>query len=159
RPRQRHIHFPRGRTGVLPRAAGAPAPGPTRVAAEAAPTRASGFSYLRRWRRPMPRADTAAHPASANPARSSPMSARQSGFTLLEAVIALAVASVLVGTAVPAVTGVAEAAHASSAQAALLATLTQSISHAAIAGSEVVLCPGDHAGCRDSSDWSSGWIA
>ncbi len=87
------------------------------------------------------------------------MSARQSGFTLIEAVIALAVASVLVGTAVPAVTGVAEAARASSAQAALLATLTQSISHAAIAGSEVVLCPGDHAGCRDSSDWSSGWIA
>ena len=87
------------------------------------------------------------------------MSARQSGFTLIEAVIALAVASVLVGTAVPAVTGVAEAARASSAQAALLATLTQSISHAAIAGSEVVLCPGDRTGCRDSSDWSSGWIA
>ena len=87
------------------------------------------------------------------------MRGRPSGFTLIEAVIALAIAGVLVGTAVPAVTGVAEAAHASSAQAALLATLTQSISHAAIAGSEVVLCPGDATGCRDSSDWSGGWIA
>jgi type IV fimbrial biogenesis protein FimT len=88
-----------------------------------------------------------------------PMRGRQSGFTLVEAVIALAVASVLVGTAVPAWTGAAEAAHASSAQAALLATLTQSISHAALTGSEVVLCPGDGTGCRDTTDWSGGWIA
>ena len=87
------------------------------------------------------------------------MGGRSSGFTLIEAVIALAIAGVLVGTAVPAVTGATEAARASSAEAALLATLTQSISHAAIAGSEVVLCPGDAAGCRDSSDWSAGWIA
>ena len=87
------------------------------------------------------------------------MRGRQSGFTLIEAVIALAVAGVLVGTAVPAVTGAAEAAHASSAQAALLASLTQSISHAALTGSEVVLCPGDGTGCRDTTDWSGGWIA
>jgi type IV fimbrial biogenesis protein FimT len=87
------------------------------------------------------------------------MRRRPSGFTLIEAVIALAIAGVLLGTAVPAVTGATEAARASSAEAALLATLTQSISHAAIAGSEVVLCPGDAAGCRDSSDWSAGWIA
>ena len=87
------------------------------------------------------------------------MRGRPSGFTLIEAVIALAVAGILVGTAVPAATGALEAAHASSAQAALLASLTRSISHSAIAGSEVVLCPGDAAGCRDSSDWSAGWIA
>jgi type IV fimbrial biogenesis protein FimT len=93
------------------------------------------------------------------PDKEQPMRGRQSGFTLIEAVIALAVASVLVGTAVPAWTGAAEAAHASSAQAALLASLTQSISHAALTGSEVVLCPGDASGCRDTSDWSGGWIA
>jgi type IV fimbrial biogenesis protein FimT len=87
------------------------------------------------------------------------MRGRQSGFTLIEAVIALAVACVLAGAAVPAWTGAAEAAHASSAQAALLATLTQSISHAALTGSEVVLCPGDDTGCRDTADWSGGWIA
>jgi type IV fimbrial biogenesis protein FimT len=87
------------------------------------------------------------------------MRGRQTGFTLIEAVIALAVAGILVGTAVPAATGAAAAAHASSAQAGLLASLTQSISHAAIAGSEVVLCPGDGNGCRDTSDWSGGWIA
>lgn len=87
------------------------------------------------------------------------MSQRNRGFTLIEAVIALAVTGVLVGTAVPAWTGAFEAAHASSAQAALLESLTRSIAHAALAGSEVVLCPGDGGGCRGSFDWSGGWVA
>lgn len=81
------------------------------------------------------------------------------GFTLVEAVIALAVVAILVGTAVPAWTGAVASARASSTRAALLESLTRSISHAALAGSEVVLCPGDAAGCRSTSDWSGGWIA
>ena len=87
------------------------------------------------------------------------MSQRNHGFTLIEALIALAIASVLVGVAVPAWSSVLESAHASSAKGALLETLTRSISHAALAGSEVVLCPGDSSGCRDTVDWSGGWIA
>jgi type IV fimbrial biogenesis protein FimT len=87
------------------------------------------------------------------------MSQRMRGFTLIEAVIALAVMSLLVCTAVPAWTGALESAHASSTRADLLATLTRSITHAALAGSEVVLCPGDSGGCRDTNDWSAGWIA
>jgi type IV fimbrial biogenesis protein FimT len=81
------------------------------------------------------------------------------GFTLIEAVIAMAVLSLLVATAVPAWSGALESAHATSAKAALVETLTRSISHAALAGSEVVLCPGTADGCRDSVDWSAGWIA
>lgn len=87
------------------------------------------------------------------------MQHRVRGFTLIEALIGLAVASVLVGTAVPAWTGATEAAHASSARSALLASLVQSINHAALTGSEVVLCPGNGSGCRDTADWSDGWIA
>ena len=34
-----------------------------------------------------------------------------------------------------------------------------SVAHAANTGSEVVLCPGDADGCRNSIDWSRGWIA
>ena len=87
------------------------------------------------------------------------MAHRGRGFSLIEAVIALAVASVLIGTAVPAWTAAVEAAHAGAAKSALLASLTRSISHAAIAGAEVVLCPGDASGCHDTADWSGGWIA
>jgi type IV fimbrial biogenesis protein FimT len=81
------------------------------------------------------------------------------GFTLVEAVIAMAVMGLLVGAAVPAWSSAMESAHAMSAKAALVETLTRSISHAALAGSEVVLCPGAAGGCRDTVDWSKGWIA
>jgi len=81
------------------------------------------------------------------------------GFTLIEALIALAAAGFLLCVAVPAWSGALEAAHATSARAVLLESLTRSISHAALTGSEVVLCPGDASGCRNSIDWSRGWIA
>ena len=81
------------------------------------------------------------------------------GFTLIEAAIALAVGAILLGTAIPAWTGALASAHSSSTKAVLLESLTRSISHAALAGSEVVLCPGDRSGCRETSDWSDGWIA
>ena len=87
------------------------------------------------------------------------MPSRVHGFTLIEAMIAMVIACVLLGVAVPAWSGALEAAHATSTKAALLASLTRSINHAALAGSEVVLCPGDERGCRDSPDWSDGWIA
>ena len=81
------------------------------------------------------------------------------GFTLIEAAIALAVGAILLGTAIPAWTGALASAHSSSTKAVLLESLTRSISHAALAGSDVVLCPGDRNGCRETSDWSDGWIA
>ena len=87
------------------------------------------------------------------------MSHRIRGFTLVEAVIALAVLALLVGAAVPAWSGVLETAHSTSAKTALVETLTRSVSHAALAGTEVVLCPGTADGCRDTVDWSGGWIA
>jgi type IV fimbrial biogenesis protein FimT len=87
------------------------------------------------------------------------MTQRMHGFTLIEALIVLAIGAILLGAAVPALTGALESARASSAKADLLQTLTRSIGHAAMAGSEVVLCPGDAHGCRDTADWSHGWIA
>ena len=82
------------------------------------------------------------------------------GFTLIEAVIALALGAILVGTAVPAWSAAMEAAHAAGARADLLDSLTRAIAHSALTGSEVVLCPGTPAaGCRGGVDWSGGWIA
>jgi len=83
----------------------------------------------------------------------------QGGFTLVEAVIAMLVVAILLAMAVPAWSSALARTHATAAQAALLASLQRSISHAAIAGAEVVLCPAVAGDCDDGWDWSDGWIA
>lgn len=84
---------------------------------------------------------------------------RNAGFTLIEAVVSMSVASILAGIAIPAIQDAAEAGRSGAAKGALFEAWMVSVAHAANAGSEVVLCPGDAAGCRDSTDWSHGWIA
>lgn len=84
--------------------------------------------------------------------------APQAGFTLIEAMIALLVAALLLALAVPAWSNASEAARAVAARAAMQDTLDDAMRHAALTGTEVVLCPGS-AGCRDTWDWSAGWLA
>lgn len=82
------------------------------------------------------------------------------GFTLIEALIVLAALSILLCVAVPALSSARETAYNGSAQAALLESILSAVSHSALTGSEVVLCPGDEVtGCHASIDWSHGWIA
>src|SRR5690606_2521841 len=38
-------------------------------------------------------------------------------------------------------------------------TLDVAMRHATVTGSEVVVCPGGGDGCRDTYDWSAGWLA
>ena len=84
---------------------------------------------------------------------------RNAGFTLIEAVIAMSVAGILAGVAIPALRDAAEAGRSGAAKGTLVESWMVSTSHAANAGSEVVLCPGDAGGCRGGTDWSRGWIA
>lgn len=84
---------------------------------------------------------------------------RNAGFTLIEMVIAAAVVSILAGIAIPALQDAAEAARSGAAKGTLYESWLSSAAHAANTGVEVVLCPGDAGGCRDSIDWSHGWIA
>ena len=87
------------------------------------------------------------------------MRERAHGFTLIEAIVCLAVASLLFGVAIPVCSSALARADASAARAALLSSLTEAIHHSALTGTEVVLCPGSRSGCRNSFDWSGGWIA
>jgi len=82
----------------------------------------------------------------------------RAGFTLIEAMLALFVAAILLGLAVPAWSNANEAARAAAARAAMQETLDQAMRVAALAGTEVVVCPGAGA-CRDTWDWSGGWLA
>ena len=82
----------------------------------------------------------------------------QNGFTLVEAMVSIILLAILAGIAVPAWSRASEAARSGSAQAALGMSILVAIGHAALTGSDVVLCPGDAAGCRPSIDWSGGWI-
>ena len=83
----------------------------------------------------------------------------QRGLSLIELMIALAVACVLFGVAVPAFSGGLEAARASAARSDLLASLMAASTRAAITGVRGVLCPSnDGTNCRNSPDWSDGWL-
>lgn len=82
-----------------------------------------------------------------------------SGFTLLEALIVMAAASVLACIAVPSFRNAHASAHSASAKAVFVETWLAAVNHSALTGAEVVLCPGTPAGCRAVSDWSDGWIA
>ena len=81
------------------------------------------------------------------------------GFTLIELMIALAVAIVLFGFALPAVSGGLEAARSFDARSSLLTSLMLASNRATLTGTRAVLCPSpDGSHCADSADWSAGWI-
>jgi len=106
---------------------------------------------------PMPLA-AARSKTARNPARSLAMR-RNAGFTLIEAVVVMGCVGLLAGIAVPALRNAHEAGLSGAAKAPLLDAWLSSVSHAAATGTEVVLCPGNADGCRDTIDWSHGWIA
>lgn len=81
------------------------------------------------------------------------------GFTLIEATLCVAIAGILLGVAVPALRDALAGSRASAARAALLASWTAAVGHAATTGTEVVLCPSTGDDCRNAFDWSEGWIA
>jgi type IV fimbrial biogenesis protein FimT len=82
------------------------------------------------------------------------------GLTVIELVIALAIAALLFGIALPAWSNAKDATRMSSARTQLIASLQTSITRAAVTGRRVVLCPSaDGASCTGGTDWTIGWIA
>lgn len=81
------------------------------------------------------------------------------GFTLLEALLALAIASVLLGIAIPAFSDAIASTRTGSARAALYDSVIAAGNHATITATQVVLCPSiDGQRCNKSMDWHEGWI-
>ena len=81
------------------------------------------------------------------------------GFTLIEAVIAMAVVAGLFAIAVPAWTNARAAVHNAATLAELQGSLLDAVRHAGITATEVVICSSSDAGhCSGSPDWSHGWI-
>lgn len=87
------------------------------------------------------------------------MHTRLGGFTLLEALIALATAAVLLALAVPAASAAAAKVYSAQAQAAIATTLFDAMNHATVTSTEVVVCPSsDGIVCHSGTDWSNGWL-
>ena len=81
------------------------------------------------------------------------------GFTLIELMIVLAVASVLLGAAVPAMTSTIKSVQLSSASNELLAGLFLARSEAIKRNGRGVICKSaDGATCTASGGWEQGWL-
>jgi type IV fimbrial biogenesis protein FimT len=87
------------------------------------------------------------------------MCRKDAGFTLVEAVIALAVAALLLALAIPAWTNALAAVHIGKVRSALNETFVDAVRHATVTGAETVICSSAGADrCSGSVDWSRGWI-
>lgn len=131
---------------------------------------AAGFSYPSPGERPMP-------PASADPEtertftppeiamsfvpprQPSPYRPSQRGFTLLDLLIAMTIACILFGIAIPAYQNTVARIQAGSARSDLTTTLFDALRHATVLGQEIVVCPASAGQCIGGRDWSEGWIA
>lgn len=87
-------------------------------------------------------------------------SRRHGGFTLIEAVIVLAITAVLLGIAMPAMGRMLAHYQLITAQIELMASLQHARSLAITSGRRTLLCPSMNGRqCMDSVHWERGWAA
>jgi type IV fimbrial biogenesis protein FimT len=88
------------------------------------------------------------------------MECKQTGFTLIEALIAMTVIAIGLGVAIPAYSNVAAATHTGSARVDLAESLLMALNHSTLTETDVVVCASsDGVDCSGSVDWTQGWIA
>lgn len=85
---------------------------------------------------------------------------RQSGATLIELLLGVAVAAILAAISHAAYGHARESARAAQGRAALLETFTTVVARAAAHGGRIVVCPSrDGNVCAEGHAWDAGWIA
>src|SRR5689334_9813473 len=83
----------------------------------------------------------------------------QRGFTLIEALAVMAVASVLLGAAAPSMTSLVRSLQLSSASNDLLGSFLIARSESVKRGGRVVICKSSNgATCASTGGWEQGWI-
>lgn len=84
---------------------------------------------------------------------------RPHGFTLIELMVVIAVATVLLGFGVPSMTAILNSNKLTAASNALLSSMRLARSEAFKRNSRVILCKSfDGASCTTSGGWEQGWI-
>lgn len=81
------------------------------------------------------------------------------GITLLDFLIALTVAGILFGVAIPGFRDAIVRTQATAARGALTTTLFDAQRDATVLGREIVICPATADQCAGGHDWSEGWLA
>lgn len=118
----------------------------------------SGFSYPRSGNAPMfggvsGRDDGLPCKEHAN------MQRMHLGFTLVEALVTMAITALLLTLGVPSFSELLQRQRVSATTHLIGTYIASARGHAVTHRSQVVLCPGNvEQGCREDSDWSKGWI-
>lgn len=88
-----------------------------------------------------------------------PTPRRNAGFTLIEAVIALAIVAILAGASLPNLGQMMARSQMTSAVNGFVAGFQQARMRAVTRAAQVVACPSDDGRtCRGGLDWSRGWL-
>lgn len=84
---------------------------------------------------------------------------RNHGFSALELILVLLVASIVLAVAIPSFKTMGSSTQVRTAKNALILGLQRARAEALSTGRNVVLCPSsDQHSCRNDSDWSEGWL-
>lgn len=87
------------------------------------------------------------------------MHRKDAGFTLIEAVMGMAVLVILITVAIPSMGALLEHQRSSAAMNALVVHMSQARMSAITYRHPAILCPSaDGAGCDAGGDWGNGWI-
>lgn len=84
---------------------------------------------------------------------------RMRGLSLVEVVVALMIATLLLGVALPALGRIVDRAHVAHTQTLLGESFLTATRQAVASGSVTIICPVNETGdCKETMDWSGGWL-